>query len=53
MFGTAFRIIAFFRGAEQISSAGVVGEERKFPSSPATAKISGPQLHFGWAPVHH
>ena len=31
-----------------------VGEERKFPSSPATAKITkvGLQLHFGWAHAH-
>jgi hypothetical protein len=29
-------------------------EERKFPSSPATAKITkvGLQLHFGWAHAH-
>jgi len=32
----------------------LVGEERKFPSSPATAKITkvGIQLHFGWAHAH-
>ena len=31
-----------------------LGEERKFPSSPATAKITkvGLQLHFGWAHAH-
>jgi hypothetical protein len=33
---------------------GEEGEERKFPSSPATAKITkvGIQLHFGWAHAH-
>ena len=32
----------------------VLWEERKFPSSPATAKITkvGIQLHFGWAHAH-
>jgi hypothetical protein len=44
--------IIFFKCALKLGD--FVGEERKFPSSPATAKITkvGLQLHFGWAHVH-
>jgi hypothetical protein len=37
-----------------INASGIVGEEQKFPSSPATAKITkvGLKLHFGWAHAH-
>ncbi len=39
---------------KRFRSTGLQGEERKIPSSPATAKITkvGLQLHFGGAHAH-
>ena len=40
-----------FRGQKCVRH--FLGEERKFPSSPALQKLlSGPQLHFGWGHAH-
>ncbi len=52
--GGTVAVAAWWRELGGGIGKGVVREERKFPSSPATAKITkvGLQLHFGWAHAH-